>query len=235
MKLIYKAKSKLEKFGVEVYNLLVENFPHTYFVGGMVRDLLLKRKVADIDIATQARPEKIIALLTKNGINCDAAAKNFGVIKTKRGRYEIEIATFRQDFYQNNRYPKISFTTSIKRDSQRRDFTVNSLYLSAKTKKILDFHHGIKDLQNKTLRFIGQPERRLCEDPLRIIRALRFAYDLDFSLAEKDFLALKKNLSLLKSLTASRTSAELNKCRSSATKNVIKQILVGKESLDKFF
>jgi tRNA nucleotidyltransferase/poly(A) polymerase len=223
--MIYKPKTELEQFGDKVYSLLVDNFPQTFYVGGIVRDLLLNKQVTDIDIATSAEPLEITGLLRDKDIVYDSAYINFGVVVAKKGVYKIEIATFRKDLPSKSRYPKISFVKTAKQDSSRRDFTVNALYLSPKAGKILDFHHGLKDLKLQNLKFIGNPEKRIKEDPLRIIRALRFAQILNFQFDAGTKKSIKNNFSLINTLTKSRIKNELEKIRNTKhKKNVLKAI-----------
>ncbi len=225
MKIDYQPKSQLEKFGKKIIDLLVDNFPQTFFVGGMVRDLLLGKILTDIDIATQATPSEVIKLLTNNNVVCDGAYSLFGIVVAKRGRYKIEIATFRKDLPSKNRYPKICFVKNLKQDSNRRDFTINALYLSPKSGRILDFHQGLKDLKLKLLKFIGNPEKRIKEDPLRIIRALRFAQTLNFKLDGRAKNAMEKNFPLVKTLTKSRIKNELEKIANLNHKKIILNIM----------
>ena len=235
MKLRFQPKSQLENFGQKVFSALVENFPQTFFVGGMVRDWLLGKKITDIDIATAARPQEIIGVLETHGIAYSAAHQNFGVIVAKQGGLEVEIATLRKDLQSSSRYPKISFITSPKADSQRRDFSVNALYLRPKTAKILDFHQGLADLGKRQIKFIGKPEVRLKEDPLRLVRALRFCLILDFKLAPAAKNAIKNNFHLLKNLTQSRVEKEINKLGISPKKIILRQVLDNPQALDIYF
>lgn len=181
MQIIFKPKSPLKKFGEKIYFLLVDNFPQSFYVGGMVRDILLSKRVTDIDIATEAKPQSVVELLSADGISADVRYKNFGVIIAKQGSLKVEIATFRKDLPSQSRYPKIAFATSPKTDSQRRDFTINALYLSQKMSKVLDFYNGIADVKARRLKFIGNPQKRIKEDPLRIVRALRFSLIFKFN------------------------------------------------------
>jgi tRNA nucleotidyltransferase/poly(A) polymerase len=217
----YKPKSGLEKFGAKVYNLLVENFPQTFYVGGMVRDLLLQKPVTDIDIATEAKPDDVELLLSESGIDYDTANKKFGIVVAKNHSCKIEVATFRKDLPGKSRYPKIRFVKSAKQDSLRRDFTINALYLRQKDGKIFDFHRGLRDLRLKNLRFIGKPEKRIKEDPLRMIRALRFTKTLNFVLDDKTEKAIQNNLSLINTLTVSKIKKDLDKIKNPAHKKFI--------------
>lgn len=235
MKYIFKPKINLEKFGSKVFSVLVENFSQTFFVGGMVRDLLLKKKTTDIDITTQGKPEEVSKLLKLAGITTDDKYKNFGVIVAKHGGLQVEIATFRKDLQNSSRYANVVFINNPKIDSLRRDFTINSLYLNGITGQILDFNEGIKDLKNKTLRFIGEPKNRIKEDPLRILRALRFSLVLNFKIEKKSLLALKKYFSLLETISKTKINNELNKISSEKLKRLLQNALDSKKILDKLF
>jgi len=232
MKYKYIPKNNLEKFGEKIYFLLVDNFPETFYVGGMVRDLLLKKTITDIDIATSAKPLEVSELLKQNNIPSELTYKNFGVVIAKKGSLKIEVATMRTDTYSDHRYPKVSFIRNPKKDSQRRDFTINALYLSLKNNQILDFQSGLKDLKEKRIKFIGNSKVRIQEDPLRIIRALRFALSLNFSLDKKTQASLKANLNLVNNLTKSRIENEIKKIKNQKDKNIISQIISGKKVLD---
>ncbi len=235
MKIEFQPQTDLERFGQTVYNLLVENFSSAYFVGGLVRDLLLMHTVSDIDLATAARPEQVASALRTAGIFADSKHKNFGVVIAQQGSLQAEITTFRNETYNGNRYPKVTFIQDIQHDSDRRDFTVNALYLQANSGQIEDFHNGLNDLAQKLLRFIGQPETRLYEDPLRIIRALRFSMTLGFDFEHETSRALKNNFHLIKKISRGRIESELKKISDKKILNCIEQVINNPETLDKFF
>ena len=217
----YNPSSEKELFALRVYNILVENFSQTFFVGGMIRDLLLHKPVTDIDIATEVTPDTIIALLEQHSITLDDANKQFGITVAKNNDTEIEIATLRTDTYTGSRYPKVTFTTDVQQDSTRRDFTINSLYFKAKTGEILDFHNGVMDIENKVLRFIGDTLKRIEEDPLRIVRAYRFHFTLQFAFAPDTEIILQHNLHLLKNISAQRIETELQKCNNEVKNKIV--------------
>ncbi len=229
MKFIYRPKTALEKSAKIIYNLLVDNFPRTFFVGGMVRDLVLGKKITDVDIATSARPEQVVLLLAAGKFKIAHQHPQQGVETIIIGNREISIASFRRDLPAQDRYPAVLFTNSAKIDSLRRDFTINALYLSQKSDTILDFHNGLKDLDQRLIRFIGNPAVRIQEDPLRIVRAFRFAIKLRFSLEKNTEQAIIKQSHLLRSLSTSRIKKEIDKLKTPREKNELKKIL------DKFF
>lgn len=234
MKFTYRPKSKLEKFGVKVYNSLVDNFPRTFFVGGMVRDLLLGREVRDIDLATEAMPEQVARILQAHGIETENQYQKLGIVIAPFLGANLSITTYRVDIYRDNRYPKVIFTADIKEDAKRRDFTINSLYLSVKDNKILDFCNGLGDLNNRLIRFIGDPDKRIKEDPLRILRAIRFVLVLNFKLEKNSHDSIMGNFELIESLTESRKQKEIDKTVSETYKNEMKNILNDKTLLDKY-
>lgn len=235
MKYKFKANSELEKFGSRVYNALVENFPKTYFVGGMVRDALLKRQVADIDIATSAKPVEVVEILKKYFIGYNIGYINLGVVIASQDAQTCAIATFRQETKSQSRYPKVKFVKSEKEDAQRRDFTINALYLSQKNGKLLDFYKGLSDIKNKKIKFIGEPEGKIKADPLRIVRALRFAMQLKFKLDKSAKKAILNNLALVSQLTKSKLNQELGKLENEKNKILIKAALFDKKILTNNF
>jgi tRNA nucleotidyltransferase (CCA-adding enzyme) len=235
IKVNYKPKSELEKFGVKVYSALVENFPQTFFVGGMVRDTLLKIAVRDIDLATDAEPQKVAAALSSRGIEYDTEFQKLGIIIVPWKDVRLSITTFRKDSYSDSRYPQVTFIKSARQDSQRRDFTINSLYLSLKTNTILDFNRGLKDLKLKQIKFIGDPKRRIKEDPLRIVRALRFALVLNFKLENKTKHAINKSFNLIKQPTKTKLEKEIKKIGNAKKENILKKVINSPNLLDKYF
>lgn len=235
MNINYKPKTELEKFGLKVYALLVDNFPRTFFVGGMVRDLLLRRKITDIDIATIAKARQAAEILKNYFIDFNLGYQNLGVALAAQKRMAVAITTFRKDLPGLGRYPKIKFLKTAKEDSQRRDFTINALYLSPKTGKILDFHKGLEDLKKKRIKFIGSAEKRIKQDPLRIIRALRFALILDFAIEKQSYKAIKNNWGLLANLTQARTGKEINKIKNKTQRKILETVVGSPKTLDKYF
>lgn len=156
----YEIVLKLQDLGYEAY-----------FVGGYVRDMLLGKKCDDIDITTSATPDELITIFKDRQIK--TAGKNFLVTFVD----DIEVATYRVDNYKNFNPEslKVLKANSAKEDVIRRDFTINSLLYDPSSKKIIDYVNGQSDLQEKIIRFNGNPKERIFEDPVRIIRACRFA------------------------------------------------------------
>ena len=140
-------------------------------VGGCVRDFLLDRTPADIDLATPLLPDKVQDLLRQNNIISHPISPRHGLLEIVLNGEKYEITTLRHDSYENGRQ-QVTFITDYKQDSARRDFTINAL--SMDREKIYDYHNGQADLKAHHVRFIGDAERRMAEDPLRIFRYIRF-------------------------------------------------------------
>ncbi len=147
-------------------------------VGGCVRDLLLGRSPKDFDVATDARPEEVLALFP----GALKVGAQFGVVLVKSSEAQVEVATFRSDHsYSDGRRPdRVEFETDPRQDALRRDFTINAMFLDPKSGDVLDFTGGRRDLEDGILRAIGKPEERFAEDHLRMLRAVRFAARFQF-------------------------------------------------------
>lgn len=235
VKMKFKPKSPLELFAYKVQNLLVENFPQSFFVGGTVRDMLLKKEMKDVDIATVATPTQVVDLLNKYFFKYNVGYQRMGVIVVTEGDMHVTVSTFRKDLPAQNRYPEVVFTKDIKVDAKRRDFTINALYFQPNTGAILDFHKGQKDIQEKKIRFIGDAKKRIAEDPLRIIRALRFALTLHFKIEKKTLVAIKNSFDKTSQLTESRIQKEFEKLVTEKSKKFLKEVINNKKTLDKYF
>ncbi len=188
--------------------LYKENGFLLYIIGGTSRDILLGTLPSDYDFATDATREEERAFLPE----ADYDFAKFGSIKLKEQGTEIDITTFREEGeYLDFRHPSyIKFVNSPKKDSERRDFTVNALYLNSEG-TVLDFHHGLEDLKYKIIRFIGNPEARVKEDPLRILRAERFARRLGFRIEKESQKAMDENRCLLEKLNPDKVKSEAKK------------------------
>lgn len=150
-----------------------------YFAGGWVRDHLMHHPSSDIDIATDAPPEKILDLFAQTVL----VGLAFGVVIVNIEGHQFEVASFRKDFgYSDGRKPdKIEFTNALE-DAQRRDFTINGMFYDPLTQVVHDYVQGAEDLQRGIIRAIGDPYERFLEDRLRMIRAVRFAGRFAFSI-----------------------------------------------------
>ncbi|MBP9864803.1 MAG: CCA tRNA nucleotidyltransferase [Candidatus Omnitrophica bacterium] len=171
--------SKAAQAAYRVAEKLKSKQHHVVFAGGCVRDFLMKKTPQDFDLATSATPDEVESIFPKTV----AVGKQFGVILVIDHDEQIEVTTFRRDGgYCDGRHPsEISFTDD-KEDALRRDFTVNGLFYDPFSQQVLDYVGGETDLQKKVIRAIGDPAKRFEEDKLRLLRAVRFAANLDFSI-----------------------------------------------------
>jgi tRNA nucleotidyltransferase (CCA-adding enzyme) len=212
-------------YGFKELKPILESFSNhghnAYLVGGSSRDILLFKKTHDIDIATDAKPEKVIAIFNLKKV--DPFTFKFGNVKTIINEIEVDITTLRTESnYTDLRHPeKIEFIKDPKIDSLRRDFTINALYMD-KDGKILDFHNGVQDLKDKIIRMIGEPNTRIKEDPVRILRALRFGLTLNMTIEDSLLLAIKLHQDLLNNVSDFRIKDEINKMvKGKSKENVI--------------
>ncbi len=179
-----------------------------FWVGGCVRDFLLGREPQDFDIATEAKPEQVEKLFQKT----IPVGKKFGVIIVLESGQQFQVATFRAEAdYQDGRRPGKVVFANAEADALRRDFTVNGLFYDPLTEKIHDWIGGEEDLRAKMIRTIGKPEERFGEDHLRLLRAVRFAAQLNFEIETQTFSAIQKLAPKIKLISAERIRDELLK------------------------
>jgi poly(A) polymerase len=183
-------------------------------VGGPVRDALLGRLGNDLDFTTSAPPLESKKILQKWADNVWDTGIEFGTVAAKRGETTVEVTTYRSDSYsQESRKPEVNFGTSIEGDLSRRDFTVNSmaLELTGATPQFIDPFGGLIDLAKKTLRTPGTPEDSFSDDPLRMLRAARFASQLNFEISPDVLDAMKAMTDRLAIISAERIRDEMTK------------------------
>lgn len=180
-----------------------------YFAGGCVRDQLLGIEAKDFDVATSAKPEEVQQLFPRV---TDVTGKCFGVVRVLVGDESYEVATFRQDGpYQDGRHPESVRFATPEEDAQRRDFTINGLFYDPVAERLIDYVGGEADLRAKIIRAIGEPAHRFAEDQLRLLRAIRFATRLVFTIEPKTWAAICTGASSIRSISAERIRDELNK------------------------
>ena len=183
-------------------------------VGGPVRDALLGRLGNDLDFTTNAPALESKKILQKWADNVWDTGIEFGTVAAKRGETTVEVTTYRSDSYsQESRKPEVKFETSIEGDLSRRDFTVNSmaLELTGATPQFIDPFGGLVDLAKKTLRTPGKPEDSFSDDPLRMLRAARFASQLNFEISPDVLAAMKAMTDRLAIISAERIRDEMTK------------------------
>jgi poly(A) polymerase len=179
-----------------------------YYVGGWVRDLLLKEKSTDIDIATSAHPEDVMRLFKMTV----PVGVQFGVVLVIEDGVQFEVATFRSDGqYIDGRHPTAVHFSSPEEDAQRRDFTINGMFWDPVEKKVIDFVGGEKDLKQGIIRAIGDPKARFEEDKLRMLRAVRFSARFNFPIEKETYSAIKTLSSEIDAVSQERVRDELVK------------------------
>ena len=190
-----------------------------YMVGGSVRDYLLNIPLTDMDLVTDATPSDEKEFLE----NADYTFERFGSIKLKYKDTKFDITTFRKEGgYVDLRHPNVVFfTKDIKEDFPRRDLTINALYLDSDL-QVIDYVNGQSDLANRVIKMVGDPLKRIQEDPLRIIRIYRFGLDLGFSIDPELEKIIKNNKELLSKLRKEKIVEEIHKCHH---KEELKEIL----------
>lgn len=190
---------------IKILNILENNGYKAYIVGGYVRDKILGIESNDIDIITNAKTDELNKIFNKKCSN------NYGCIILPYNGYEFEITTFRKEFYKDNdRRPyKIEYINDLKEDLIRRDFTINSICID-KNGDYIDLLSGINDINNKVIRVISDSDKKIYDDPLRILRAIRFASIYDFDLDNNLISSITKYKDRLEYISFDRIKDELN-------------------------
>ena len=201
------------------------------YVGGCIRKIIQKEIVNDIDLATNLNPQQVCETLKNNNIYYYESGIEHGTITAVIDDYKFEITSLREDIETDGRHAEVSFSTDWKKDASRRDFTINSIYSDIEG-NLFDPFNGKEDLENGIIKFIGDPEQRIKEDYLRILRYLRFY--LGYSKHKHDFKTLKvikKNIAGISNLSKERLLDELKKYMKS---NVLTKLSKDKYSVEIF-
>jgi len=212
------SRDEISKSALKVLYRLHKSGFQAFLVGGGVRDALLDLHPKDFDIATDAHPEEIRALFS----NCRLIGRRFRLAHIRFGREIIEVATFRAAADGNEKHADVAHDHagrilrdnvygSIGEDVWRRDFTCNALYYNIADFSIWDYVGGMKDIERRRLVLIGDPEKRLREDPVRMLRAVRFAAKLDFEIDASVRQSMAKHVGLLQNVPAARLFDEVLK------------------------
>jgi poly(A) polymerase len=224
----------LKDFASSIVRTLREHDHQGYLVGGCVRDLLLGREPADYDVATSATPLQVMEIfpetfavgaqfgvvlvpLPTKDVASNVSTKNSGrgdlAACAPSGASVVEVATFRSDIgYSDGRHPdEVRFSEDPREDVARRDFTINGMMLDPLTGEVLDFVGGRRDLEDKIIRAIGEPERRFAEDKLRMLRAARFAARFRYSIEPSTWAAIQKLAPEIHIVSRERARDELTK------------------------
>ncbi|MBQ7523183.1 MAG: CCA tRNA nucleotidyltransferase [Oscillospiraceae bacterium] len=208
----------MKKSGISILRRLEAAGYPAYFVGGCVRDTLLGRPVHDWDIASAALPEEVTALFD----HCVPTGIKHGTVTVLQDGASFEVTTFRTDGdYDDARHPNaVSFVRTLEEDLSRRDFTINAMAMDA-SGVVTDLFGGREDLNQKTIRCVGDPETRFREDALRMLRALRFSAQLGFAVEKQTMDAICDCAPLCASLSAERVRDEMEKTLLSASPNTV--------------
>ncbi len=202
----------------QVFALLEDGGHRAYAVGGCVRNSLLGESVNDIDLATDARPERVMELAGAAGLKAVPTGIDHGTVTLVIGGQGFEVTTFRDDVETDGRHAVVAFSDDIETDARRRDFTINALYAD-RSGTVIDPLGGLVDIPERRIRFIDDADARIREDGLRILRFFRFyaAYgDPEAGLDADGLSACASNLHMLEGLSAERIGAEVRKLLGSA-------------------
>lgn len=195
----------MEKEIKKVLSIIEKSGFEAYIIGGYVRDLLLKKQSYDVDICTNALPKDLMQLFPNGNSGI------YGAVDFKKGKFSFEITTYRKEYNYQNRHPKrVEYTSNLLEDIQRRDFKINTLCMNSKG-NIIDILGAMDDISNKQLNPVGDIDKKIKEDPLRILRAIRIATVLEFNLSDDIKKAIKANAELVKTLSDYRLIDELTK------------------------
>lgn len=201
------------------------------FAGGCVRDRLLDHEPKDYDIATSATPAEVTKLFPGS----NEVGAHFGVVIAKHGGHHVEIATFRTDgSYKDGRRPESVTFSTPEQDAKRRDFTINGLFENPETGEVIDYVGGLADLQARVIRAIGTPRARFEEDGLRLLRAVRFAARMGFTIEPVTDAALRDCASLLDRISPERVREEFSKILTSPRRREGVQHLVDTDLIRHF-
>lgn len=195
----------------EVKELLSDKIT-LYQVGGSVRDELMGRKPDDFDFTTPATPDEIESVIKSIGRKAYTTGKRFGTIAFSVQGQKVEITTFRTEKYTDgSRKPKVSFTASLTEDLSRRDFTINAIAKDITNGEIIDLFGGREDIKKGVIRSVGSPKSRFKEDPLRMLRAARFASQFNFHIEPYTERFMKELAPSILNVSRERWMIELNK------------------------
>jgi len=208
---------RLDRHAIQITERLVKAGFQAYLVGGCVRDSLLNLHPKDFDVSTNAEPEEIQALFK----NCRLIGRRFRLAHIHFGRHIIEVATFRgphikhdrnnSHAHKDGRLLRDNVYGTLEEDAWRRDFTVNALYLDAQKLTVIDYVGGIDDHQQRTIKLMGEPATRFKEDPVRLLRAVRFKAKLNFQIDADTEAPMRELAPLLKDIPSARLYDEVLK------------------------
>ncbi len=220
-------RSQFSRYAVNIVERLQNAGYQAYLVGGCVRDMMLNITPKDFDVATSATPEQVRAEFR----NARIIGRRFKLVHIHFGREIIEVATFRANHPQDDeeedsnqssrnesgRILRDNVYGTLEEDAQRRDFTINALYYDPVSERVLDYANGVHDIRNRLIRLIGDPEQRYKEDPVRMLRAVRFAAKLDFGIEKHSAQPIRALAPMLRDIPSARLFEEVLKLFLSGT------------------
>jgi poly(A) polymerase len=233
------SKADISNNAMKVLNRLISNGFQAYLVGGSVRDLLLHKAPKDFDIATNATPNEVKNLFRNGRI----IGRRFKLVHILFHREIIEVATFRghdavdasQQTNERGMLVRDNVYGTFDEDAWRRDFTINSLYYNIDDSSIVDFTGGVKDVEQKLIRIIGDPVTRYTEDPVRMLRAVRFSAKLHFALAPETEAPFPHISQLITHVSNSRLFDEITKLYQCGEAETIQRLLIQYELFQYLF
>ncbi len=206
----YMEENSQKRWALRIIEQLESEGFKARFAGGCVRDELLGKTPHDYDVATTAKPEQVQTSLGKIKAKLIPTGIEHGTVTAVRGKSVAEITTLRADVSTDGRRATVAFTDSFEVDASRRDFTVNSMYMD-RHGKVFDYFNGKKDIAANILRFVGEPEKRIKEDYLRVLRLFRFVSQHGFAVEASSLSAAKELAKGIDSLSGERVWSEVKK------------------------
>jgi len=208
--IVLETEIDVPEYVSEIAGTLVDNGYQAYIVGGAVRDSLIERTPTDWDISSSATPQEVKELF---GDTVIPTGERFGTLTVLSGSQAVEVTTFRREGrYSDGRRPdRVVFSDSLRDDVARRDFTVNALAYDIRQRTVTDYFGGMNDLKEMVIRAVGDPEERFNEDSLRMLRAIRFAVELRFSISPETLGQIAKLHSAIRRVSPERVQDELSK------------------------
>lgn len=238
-------RGQFSRYAVSIVERLQNAGYQAYLVGGCVRDLMLHITPKDFDVATSATPEQVRAEFR----NARVIGRRFKLVHVHFGREIIEVATFRANHPQDDeeedsnqssrnesgRILRDNVYGTLEEDAQRRDFTINALYYDPVSERVLDYANGVHDIRNRLIRLIGDPQQRYKEDPVRMLRAVRFAAKLDFGIEKHSATPIQQLAPMLRDIPSARLFEEVLKLFLSGYAESTFEMLVDLELFEPLF
>lgn len=215
---MHAAALRVPKEVLDVHEVLTQKGFEAYLVGGCVRDLALEREPKDWDLTTNATPEEIQAAFPETFYENDFGTVGIVTDSTDPKLKVIEVTPYREEGkYSNARHPdEIRWAKELADDLKRRDFTINAIAYEPRKNELVDLHDGKEDLERKSIRTVGEPEKRFAEDALRMLRAVRLSAELDFSIAPETAAGIAATSGKLADISRERVRDELTRILESA-------------------